>query len=356
SVLLETVAVTAAAGGLLGLTLGRRAEAYSSRKKAVEGQWWHRMANAPPVPEKPLNLAAAGINLGLSYSRTYPRLAGAGLPPEAEAALHALLRSAPRAGWDYADPWRRTQTTQGPGWSVPLTAGQASPELRSPPLRVPQAGKATLSMRLDLPEDLEPDEGARVHVVACSEGLEKELALASVGSDWTGLEVNLAGYEGKKVQLEVRGANRSSPGTLQVAGLTLRDGQGREVYREQSGPGPEALVDLACCPALPTPVRTRALTRLAALPEGLGWMVLRRLGEGQARVEELPALIDRLPATLTAADVEAAVDRVLAGGSGHGVEQRGAAVVVGGVRVKRKQDGTRLLRNSPRQESGRKPP
>lgn len=323
---LPVVGTAVAAGAVLGLCLGRKIHNHMLRKQHARGQWWDRSVRTSQVPENPINLAAAGLNLGLDYSSTYRRLEGAHLPEGARQAMHRLMQSTSTGGWTVQGPWQRTQSGVGLAWCRPV----GSEPIVSPHLQLDRPDRLTLQARFVPPEEFESERPAEVVVESSADGKSwKGLGSFSLGEYWEKREVALPEVGRQQLRLTVRQGKQT--GEVQLANLQVG-----EVWKDGQEGGPEALIDLATAESLPLEQRTRALERLAAMPEGVGWAVLHSLGEKKLALEHLPALIDRLPATLVAEDVEAAIARVLDSPVGKAIQEKGDAMLIGGVRVKRK--------------------
>ncbi len=332
---LPVLGASVALGAVLGLAFGRQAHNHMLRKVHARDQWWDRSSSTSQVATSPINSAAAGLNLGLDYASTYRRLEGAGLPEGAHKSLHTLLRHTSTGGWTAEEPWRHAQTGVGLAWCRPIDLASKSEAIVTPFITLDKPSELTLSARFKPPEDeADSEQAPLVKVESSPDGQTwKEVGSFRAGDKWYGQTVALPEPGRQKLRFTCRGGAQS--GELQLASLRVGD-----TWRDGSEGGPGALIDLAVADKLSVEQRTSALERLAGMPEGVGWAVLHSLGEKKLAVEDLPALIERLPATLCADDVEAAVARVLDSPVGRAILEKQDSMVIGGVRVKRNVKGS----------------
>ncbi|GMU56624.1 MAG: hypothetical protein AMXMBFR33_57700 [Candidatus Xenobia bacterium] len=295
---------------------------------------WESMKD---VPEERLaheieltTLAASFAPLGVEVEG----LREAGLEPPALKALANLRDLLQAGGWQAEGEWCRS----GPdGWRTsPHDTYRPSQNasLTSPPLLV--------NGPLTFQTDYELEQGYDGVFVEASSGAEGWQTVAQFTGEGRGPQkVGLSAYEGKTARLRFR---LSSDASNQGRGLTFSDLRVGDGYREDGGrSAAQGLVALAADREVPAATRCAALTTLAGLPVNVGAAVLNRLGMRMAAGEltgaEATQLLSRLPAALVAEDVDAALDRILDAGPNSAIQDTKQAVIVGSVRVKKREEG-----------------
>jgi hypothetical protein len=130
-----------------------------------------------------------------------------------------------------------------------------------------------------------------------------------------------------------------------VGGLMVVDPVGKELFRDRGGlEVMEDVLELACDKRTPLDSRKQALTVLGGMPNGLGWRALALLREeekaGRLKGLSLAQLVARLPAALVSDNLDEALARIVKESASTGILEEEKAIVVGGARVKRRQDAT----------------
>ncbi len=158
-------------------------------------------------------------------------------------------------------------------------------------------------------------------------------------SRWTGTgsgkqTVNLTQPTGQEVRLRFEFQSDSS---VQMQGFefwnfTVKDSQGKVILADDGGRrNADALLELACDVRLPVESRSRAIEGLARTPPEVATRVLGFLSEHpEISSERAVRLIDRLPSLVLGTSLEELLTE------GPGLSERDEAVLVGGVRVRKR--------------------
>lgn len=301
--------------------------------KTGAAKMWESLKDLPedrlPHEIELANLAASFAPFGVEIDS----LRGSELSPEGLKALASLRELVQAGGWKAEGDWCRAGSD---GWRTSPYESYRSNQnasLTGPPLLID--GPLTFGADYQL-----------------EQGYDRVFLEASVSDGWQTVaeytgegrgqqSVDLSAYQGKMTRLRFR---LQSDGSNQGRGLTLSDLRVGTAYREDGGRSvARGLVELASDSQVPVATREAALRTLAALPPGVGTVVLERLSSriasGQLTSGEATQLMSRLPSALVAEDVDAALARLLEAGPNSSIQDTEQAVIVGSVRVKKREEG-----------------
>lgn len=296
-------------------------------------------------------LLALGAQLadgGLDALRLQQRLEKSDLDSEALGILAGLSNSARVGAWQAEGTWGRIDTPAGPGWADSPGGNYKNNEnssLTGPTIDLRGFDKPRLRYQASFDTENGND---RILVEASGDGVNWQQLQSHTGtSAWTTFESDLSAYEGGSVRLRYRLVTDSSVEKegFSLGGLMVVDSAGKELFRDRGGlEVMEDVLQLACDTRTPLDSRKQALTVLGGLPNGLGWRALALLREeeraGRLKGLSLAQLIGRLPAVLVSDNLDEALARIVKESASTGILEEEKAIVVGGARVKRRQEVT----------------
>lgn len=270
------------------------------------------------------NQSAGFRRFGAEPGRVTRALRESGLDAKAREVVSRLSSSLAQAGWVPSGDWGRTAR----GWSdSPGTVYKPNQNatLESPRLRVPPGGKLEFEARWQLENG--PD------FVSLQVDGQQFVRFSGTGSGPQ--KVDLSKLAGKDVTLsfQMRSDSSSQYEGLDFWNLRLTDADGQVTFRDDLGQrAADGLLELATNIELDPAARSRALQILDKTPPAISSRVLSYLSE---RGDDLPperalTLIERLPQLA----VGATLDDLLQDGAG--VREQDEAVLVGGVRVRKR--------------------
>ncbi len=295
-----------------------------------------------------LALGAQLAEAGLDALRLQQRLEGSDLDSEALGILAGLSNTARVGAWRAEGTWSRVETPAGPGWAD-SPAGNYRPNeksaLTSPAIDLRGVEQPRLRYQASFDTESGND---RILVEASGDGVNWQQLQSHTGSSgWTTFESDLSQYAGGSVRLRytlVTDGSVEKEG-FSVGGLVVVDPAGKELFRDRGGlEVMEDVLELACDVRTPLDSRKQALTVLGGMPNGLGWRALALLREeekaGRLKGLSLAQLVARLPAALVSDNLDEALARIVKESASTGILEEEKAIVVGGARVKRRQDAT----------------
>ncbi|MEW6281270.1 MAG: hypothetical protein AB1758_21850, partial [Candidatus Eremiobacterota bacterium] len=295
-------------------------------------------------------LLAASARLaqgGLDLVQAQRRLEASDLDSDTLGQLALLATQARTGSWRPEGSWAQVKTPYGTGWADSPEADYLPSQqsaLRLPPIDLRGATRPLLRYMATYDTESGRD---NIALQASRDGSQwQTLDTLTGSSDWREHSADLSAFADGVVHLRFHLTTDSSVEKegVTLAGIAVNSDKG-EIFRDLGGG--EALqgaLELACDRTSTLESRRQALETLGKLPDGLGWRALAILREEAAagRLQGVPMafLIQRLPEAILSDDLEAALARILKEGTNTGIREEEKAIVVGGVRVKRRQDGT----------------
>lgn len=270
------------------------------------------------------NQSAGFRRYGAEPSRVTRALRQSGLDAKGREALSRLASGLALAGWTPAGDWGRTAR----GWSdSPGTVYKPNQNavLESPRLRVPAGGQLEFEARWQFENG--PD--------FVSLQVDGQQLARFTGSGSGPQKVDLSKLAGKEVSLsfQMRSDTSSQYDGMDFWNLRVTGADGEVAFRDDLGQrAADGLLELATNLELDPAARSRALQILDKTPPVVFSRVLSYLSQ---RGDELPperalTLIERLPQLAVGASLEELLQ------DGVGVREQDEAVLVGGVRVRKR--------------------